>query len=267
MGTFLLPGHLTSVPLGTFSASLSIASSGTFALPSFQSIRGPISSTSTLGSLWPLFLLTIRQHRIRTTSVLWSSMLPSPSPAAKLIIHCSPSTSTSLALPPRKKSRNMDLARANLLPGAASSNAIPEKLNIGFAPTRNVFTPPNCASVLAVLSTTPHSSMSNTWPPKHRTNVIPCGRFLLWLAKHSKLVSFFCAKNSSDAASSNGWMALRLLKRCASGFLSDPKSDKRAVVRDDVLVPLSKRTFLSFSLASGARAARARAERAFLGLL
>ena len=62
-------------------------------------------------------------------------------------------------------------------------------------------------------------------------------------------------------------MGFFLVKRIACGRLSVCRSVRRELVREELVVPLRKRVFLGFSLSRGARLARARADRAVLGLL
>jgi len=78
--------------------------------------------------------------------------------------------------------------------------------------------------------------MSSTFPPKHRTHVSACGRFLLWEAKRRRLASFLRAKNSKEEASEKGWMAFFLVKRMACGRLRECRSVRREVRREEVLV-------------------------------
>ena len=53
----------------------------------------------------------------------------------------------------------------------------------------------------------------------------------------------------------------------AKGRLRECRSARRDVTREDAPVPLRRRVVLGFSCSRGARFARARAERAFLGFL
>lgn len=93
------------------------------------------------------------------------------------------------------------------------------------------------------------------------------GLFFEELPKTRKEASFFSEKNSSEEASSKGWMGFFLVNFLAKGWRSWKRSLRASWVTWEQLVPRRKRTVLGFSTAWGARFARARLERALRGLL
>ena len=80
-------------------------------------------------------------------------------------------------------------------------------------------------------------------------------------------MSFFLLKNSSESAFSKGCIAFFLVKRAASGFFREKRSEVIELIRLEVEVERKNRAFFGFSTNRGARAVTARAARAFLGLL
>src|SRR5882672_8481920 len=85
-------------------------------------------------------------------------------------------------------------------------------------------TPVGCAiytlnlSILTNLST-PTSHISNTRPSKVLANTSPSGLFFVLCPRTNRLVSFFCAQNSSEEASSKGRTKFFLEKEIAFGCL------------------------------------------------
>ena len=226
------PATHTSLPFGFFSAAFIMSSSDSFILPILKSILGPISSTSTLGSLCPLFRVLIRY------TLMWifgfgSAVLSSPT--LKLIMYCNPSTSTLSTSGPLKKSNSILFASVYSL-FVGLSNDEPEKHTSGFNPTVAFRKFLNCDKVRILSSTTNNSSISNTLCSKHRTNVKACGRFFECDPKRSKLASFLSEKNSREAASSKGWTSFFLLKRIARGRLREWRSFMASWTREEHFV-------------------------------
>lgn len=93
------------------------------------------------------------------------------------------------------------------------------------------------------------------------------GRFLDEEPNTRKEASFFSEKNSSDEASSKGWMGFFFVNFLARGWRSWKRSFRQSWMTCEHVVPRRKRTVLGFSTAWGARFARARLERALRGLL
>jgi hypothetical protein len=90
---------------------------------------------------------------------------------------------------------------------------------------------------------------------------------LLLDPKTSSEASFFSLKNSSDAASSNGWISFFFVNFCASGRRSEYRSVSASCVFCEHVVPRRKSAFLGFSTGLGAFLSRARLERALRGFL
>jgi len=67
---------------------------------------------------------------------------------------------------------------------------------------------------------TPSSIISSTRPSNIRVKIRSFGLFLECRPVTNRLASFFCAKNSSEAGESNGWMSFFLEKFIACGRLS-----------------------------------------------
>lgn len=146
------------------------------------------------------------------------------------------------------------------------SHAVPANTTIGRSPMAG-FLPLNCFSVRMLSGSKYSSSMSRILPPNVRAKVRQWGRFLELLPKTRKDASFFSEKNSSDEASSKGWMAFFLVNFLASGWRSAKRSARASCVICEQVVPRRKRTVLGFSMALGARFSRARLERALRGFL
>jgi len=94
-----------------------------------------------------------------------------------------------------------------------------------------------------------------------------CGRFLEEEPKTRMEASFFSEKNSSEEASSKGWISFFLVNFLASGMRSWYRSVMASWVICEQVVPRRKRAFLGFSMALGAFLSRARLLRAFRGFL
>lgn len=229
--------------------------------------------TSTRGNRCPLRFVWIRYDRRWIAGLLTD---PSPRPAAvasassaeMTMTYCRPSTSTLSdpgPLSPAKKSVNMLLAMVNSS-GTVLSKAGPAKTSMGLRPTAG-FLPRNCARRRNDSASSPSSSMSRTRWPKVRTRVRQWGRFLEELPKTSREASFFSEKNSSEVASSKGWMAFFLVNFLASGCRSEYRSARASCVACEHVVPRRKRHVLGFSFSLGARFSRARLERALRGFL
>jgi len=93
------------------------------------------------------------------------------------------------------------------------------------------------------------------------------GRFFCVLPKTSRLASFFSEKNSSDEASSKGWMGFFLVNFFASGRRSECRALSASWTTCEHDVPRRKRHVLGFSMALGSRFSSARLERALRGFL
>jgi hypothetical protein len=109
--------------------------------------------------------------------------------------------------------------------------------------------------------------MSSTRWPKVRTRVRQWGRFLEELPNTIREASFFSEKNSSELASSKGWMAFFFVNFLASGWRSEYKSASASCVTCEHVVPRRNKHVLGFSFSLGARFSRARLERALRGFL
>jgi hypothetical protein len=202
---------------------------------------------------------------------------PSPKPVAvaasassaeMTTTYCRPSTST-LSDPgprsPANKSVSMLLAMVNSS-GTVLSKAGPAKTSMGLRPTAG-FLPRNWASRRKESASSPSSSMSRTRWPKVRTRVRQWGRFLEELPNTIREASFFSEKNSSELASSKGWIAFFLVNFLASGCRSEYRSASASCVTCEQVVPRRNRHVLGFSFSLGARFSRARLERALRGFL
>jgi len=109
--------------------------------------------------------------------------------------------------------------------------------------------------------------MSRTLWPKVRVRVRACGRFLLLEPKTRMEASFFSEKNSSEEASSKGWMGFFFVNFLASGWRRACSSARASWATWLQVVPRRKRAVLGFSISLGDFFSRARLERAFRGFL
>lgn len=94
-----------------------------------------------------------------------------------------------------------------------------------------------------------------------------CGRFLDELPKTRMPASFFSEKNSSELASSNGWIVFFFVNFLASGCRRRYRSPSASWTMREHVVPRRKRAVLGFSTSLGSRFSSARLERAFRGFL
>lgn len=76
-------------------------------------------------------------------------------------------------------------------------------------------------SLIPLIASTPTSTMSNTRPSNIRVKMRLSGLFLLCSPVRKSEASFFPAKNSSDEASSKGWISFFREKEIADGRLSE----------------------------------------------
>ena len=90
---------------------------------------------------------------------------------------------------------------------------------------------------------------------------------MLLLPKTRSEASFFCEKNSREEASSKGWISFFFVNLTECGRLRECRSVIRSLTREEEEVPRSRRVVFGFSTIRGSCFARARFERAFLGLL
>lgn len=126
-------------------------------------------------------------------------------------------------------------------------------------------------SFMLVQLSTPTSIMSSTRPSYILTNVRPFGLFLVVCPTTKSDASFLDAQNSREdievVAASNGWITFFFENEMAFGRFRAISSRITALRVSPVCVPFTNIAVRGSSTSFGARATKARFERAFLGFI